>query len=474
MTGDAPAGSDSSAASLRRTALTVSMLSAFLTPFMASSMNVAMPFIGKEFGLGAVTLSWILTAYILAAAMLLVPFGRLADLVGRKRIFALGLGFDIAGAAIGALAPSEFLLILARVVQGVGGAMIFGTGVAILTSVFPPQARGRALGLNTAATYTGLSLGPVLGGFIVHALGWRSVFLATIPIAATALALTTFRLKGEWADARGEGFDLAGTGVFGAGLVSLMYGFSRLPSPLGLLLTAAGALALAGFVAFELRVRSPLLDLRLFRDNRIFAFSNLAALINYSSTWAVGFLLSLYLQYIKGLPPQLAGLILVAQPVVMALSSPAAGRLSDRSEPRLIASLGMSLTAVALLVFGFLRPGTPFPILIVGLAVLGLGFGLFSSPNTNAVMGSVDRRAYGVASATLGTMRLTGQMFSAGVTMMLFSLFLGRSPIVPDLYPVFLAAVRSAFVLYALLCAIGVFASLARGERGLKTAPPCG
>jgi EmrB/QacA subfamily drug resistance transporter len=469
---DPAAAPDAHTASLRRTALTVSMFSAFLTPFMASSMNVAMPFIGREFGLSAVTLGWVLTAYMLAAAMFLVPFGRLADLVGRKRIFALGLGLDIAGATIGALAPSAFLLILARAVQGVGGAMIFGTGIAIVTSVYPPGARGRALGLNTAATYTGLSLGPVLGGFIVHAWGWRSVFLVTVPVAATALVLTIVRLKGEWADARGEGFDITGSVVFGAGLVSLMYGFSRLPSPLGLALTAAGALALAGFVVFELRIPAPLLDLRLFRHNRIFAFSNLAALINYSSTWAVGFLLSLYLQYIKGLPPQRAGLVLVAQPVVMALSSPVAGKLSDRTEPRLIASLGMGLTAASLLFFGFLGPGTSFGVLIAGLAVLGLGFGLFSSPNTNAVIGSVERRFYGVASATLGTMRLSGQMLSAGVTMIVFSLFLGRSPIVPDLYPVFLAAVRSAFVLYALLCSIGVFASLARGTRGLKTAPP--
>jgi EmrB/QacA subfamily drug resistance transporter len=441
------------------------MFSAFLTPFMASSMNVAMPFIGKEFGLSAVTLGWVLTAYALAAAMLLVPFGRLADLVGRKRIFALGLGLDIAGAIVGTLAPSAALLILARVVQGVGGAMIFGTGVAILTSVYPPDTRGRALGLNVAATYTGLSLGPVLGGFIVHSWGWRSVFLVTVPVAATALLLTTVRLKGEWADARGEGFDFNGSALFGVGLVSLMYGFSRLPSPLGLALTAAGVLALAGFVAFEFHVPAPLLDLRLFQHNRIFAFSNLAALINYSSTWAVSFLLSLYLQYIKGLPPQQAGLVLIAQPVLMAACSPFAGRLSDRTEPRVIASLGMSLTAVALLVFGFLRPATPFALIVAGLAVLGVGFGLFSSPNTNAVMGAVDKRFYGVASATLGTMRLSGQMLSAGVTMMLFSLFLGRSPIVPDLYPVFLAAVRTAFVFYALLCSAGVFASLARGNR---------
>ena len=459
------AAPDRRAVSLRRTALTVSMFSAFLTPFMASSMNVAMPFIGKEFGLGAVTLGWVLTAYTLAAAMLLVPFGRLADLIGRKRIFALGLGLDIAGATIGALAPSASLLLLARAVQGVGGAMIFGTGVAILTSVYPPEARGRALGLNTAATYAGLSLGPVLGGFIVQAWGWRSIFLATVPIAAAALVITLVRLDGEWADARGERFDVTGAAIFGAGLVSLMYGFSRLPSPLGLVLTAAGVLALTGFIAVELRTPAPLLDLRLFRDNRIFAFSNLAALVNYSSTWAVGFLLSLYLQYIKGLPPHRAGLVLVAQPVVMALTSPAAGRLSDRTEPRLIASLGMALTAAALLLFGFLRPSTSIGLLVGGLAVLGLGFGLFSSPNTNAVMGSVDRRSYGVASATLGTMRLSGQMLSAGVTMIVFSLFLGRSPLVPDLHPVFLLAVRSAFVLYAMLCSLGVFASLARGRR---------
>ena len=237
----------------------------------------------------------------------------------------------------------------------------------------------------------------------------------TVPIAATALVLTLFRLKGEWADARGEGFDLAGAVIFGAGLVSLMSGFSRLPSPLGIILTAAGLLALALFVGFELRLQAPLLDLRLFRHNRIFAFSNLAALFNYSATSAVAFLMSLYLQYIKGLPPQKAGLVLVAQPIVMALSSPFAGRLSDRTEPRLIASLGMALSAAGLFLFSFLGPGTGFGFIVGSLVCLGLGFGLFSSPNTNAVMCSVERRHLGVASAALGTMRLTGQMLSAGI-----------------------------------------------------------
>lgn len=457
--------------SQRRTALAISMVSSFLTPFMASSMNLAMPLIGKDFGLSAVTLGWVLTAYTLAAAMFLVPFGRLADLKGRRRIFCLGLGLDIASASLGALAPSAPVLLLARAVQGVGGAMIFGTGVAILTSVFPPGERGRALGLNTAAVYTGLSLGPVLGGFIVHAAGWRAIFLATMPIAATGLGLALFRLKGEWAEARGESFDLPGSAAFGSGLVALMYGFSRLPSLLGFALVAAGALVLAAFVRLELRGPSPLFDLRIFRRNRIFAFSNLAALLNYSATSAVAFLMSLYLQSIKGLPPQKAGLVLIAQPVVMAVTSPLAGRLSDRVEPRILASLGMALSAAGLFLFSFLGAGTSLAYIAASLAGLGLGFGLFSSPNTNAVMGSVERRHLGIASASLGTMRLTGQMMSAGTVMMIFALVLGRAPIEPSVYPLFLRSVRVAFLFFAVLCVAGVFASLARGDRDVTGVP---
>ena len=451
--------------SLRRTALAVSMVSSFLTPFMASSLNVAMPLIGREFGLRAVTLAWTLTIYTLAAAMFLVPFGRLADLVGRKRIFTIGLGVDIAGALIGAFAPSAPVLLLGRAVQGFGGAMIFGTGVAILTSVHPPGGRGRALGLNTAAVYTGLSLGPVLGGFLVHAWGWRSVFLATVPIASTGLVLALTRLKGEWADARGEGFDLGGAALLGAGLVALMFGFSRLPTVPGAVITSAGILTLAAFVACELRQPAPLLDLRLFRHNRIFAFSNLAALFNYSATSAVAFLMSLYLQYIKGLPPQKAGLILVAQPIVMALTSPFSGRLSDRTQPRLIASAGMALSAGGLLLFSFIGPATGFGFIVGTLICLGLGFGLFSSPNTNAVMCSVEMRHLGVASAALGTMRLTGQMLSSGITMMIFAVVIGQAAIEPSVYPLFLRSAHIAFVFFAVLCVAGIFASLARGDR---------
>ena len=366
--------------SLRRIALITANLAAFLTPFMSSAINVAMPSIGKEFSMSAVALGWVATAFMLLAAMCLVPLGRIADLVGRKRVFAAGLGVHTAATVLAALAPSGAVLIAARGLQGVGGAMIFGTAIALLTSVFPAGERGKVLGLNTAATYLGLSLGPVLGGFFVRGWGWRSIFWATALVSLAALVLVLLKLKGEWAEARGEGFDWTGSALFGAGLVSLMYGFSRLPSRPGLVLTVAGLAALAAFARVETRARSPVFDLRLFGGNRIFLYSNLAALINYSSTWAVGFLLSLYLQYIKGLPPQQAGLVLMAQPVMMALSSPFAGRLSDRSEPRTIASLGMGLTAASRSFSGFSAPAPLSPSSSAGWPCSASASGSFRPP----------------------------------------------------------------------------------------------
>ncbi|MCD6449978.1 MAG: MFS transporter [Thermotogaceae bacterium] len=204
--------------------------------------------------------------------------------------------------------------------------------------------------------------------------------------------------------------------------------------------------------------------MKLFINNRVFAFSNLAALINYSATFAVGFLLSLYLQYMKTLGPQSAGLILVAQPIMMAIFSPFAGRLSDRFEPRVIASAGMALTAVSLSLFIFLNEKTGLEYIIASLILLGFGLALFSSPNANAVMSSVERKFYGVASAMLATMRLVGQMLSMGITMMIFAIYIGKVQITPQYFSLFLTSLRISFIIFAVLCFGGIFASLARGK----------
>jgi EmrB/QacA subfamily drug resistance transporter len=451
-------------ASSRRAALIAATLASFLTPFMDSATNVALPAISQEFGMDAVSLSWIRTAYLLAAAMFLVPFGKLADIYGRKRIFTYGTAIFTCAALLIGLSTSGTMLISVRVVQGFGSAMIFGTGVAILTSVFPPGERGRVLGISVAAVYLGLSLGPFIGGFLTQQLGWRSIFFITVPLGLIVIGFVVWRLKGEWAEARGERFDLIGSAIYAMALVALMIGVSQLPAVLGIGLIAIGVLGLACFAAWEMRVRHPVLNINLLTSNRTFAFSNLAALINYGATAAVAFLLSLYLQYIKGLTPLGAGLVLVAQPIMQAVFSPLAGRLSDRVEPRIVASLGMALTATGLFLLIFVSPATPLWAIVVRLVLLGFGFALFSSPNMNAIMGAVPRRFYGVASGTLGTMRLMGQMLSQGIVMLLFVLYIGRVEIAPDYYPLFMTSFKVAFAIFTVLCVGGIFASLGRGR----------
>jgi MFS family permease len=342
--------------------------------------------------------------------------------------------------------------------------MIFGTGIAILTSVFPAQGRGRALGINVAAVYTGLSAGPLIGGVLTEHLGWRSIFVLNALLGIMVIAAVLWKLKGEWAGAKGEKFDYIGALIYSLAMVAVMYGFSILPGLKGGSLIFVGICGVVGFVKWELRIDQPVLSIGLFRDNVVFRFSNLAALINYSATFAVTFLLSLYLQYIKGFTAEHAGLILVIQPIFQIICSPIAGNLSDRIEPRILASAGMALTALGLILLIFLSTGTKLVFIILTLALLGFGFGFFSSPNINAIMSSVEKRFYGVASGMLGTMRLTGQMFSMGMTLVLFALYLGKAQITPANYHLFLKSMKTAFTVSSVLCFAGIFASIARGR----------
>ena len=448
----------------KKYALLITTMSSFLTPFMGSSVNIALPSIGKEFAIDAVLLSWIATSFLLVAAMFLVPFGRIADIYGRKRIFTYGIFLYTVSSLLSAISTSAIVLISFRVLQGIGSAMIFGTSIAILTSVFSVRERGKALGINVAAVYLGLSLGPFLGGFLTQHFGWRSIFLANVPLGLIIIAFVFWKLKGEWAEAKGEKFDLTGAILYSLMLIAIMYGFSLLPSMSGVWLILIGAFGFLAFLKWETRVESPVLDINLFRDNKLFALSNLAALINYSATFAVAFLLSLYLQYIRGFTPQNAGLILVSQPIVQAIFSPFAGRLSDRIEPRIVVSIGMLVILLGLSIFTFLNEKTTLEFIVAGLILLGFGFALFSSPNANAVMSSVEKRFYGVASGTIGTMRLTGQMLSMGIAMLIFAIYIGRVQITPEYYPLFLRSVKSAFIIFAVLCFGGIFASIARGK----------
>jgi EmrB/QacA subfamily drug resistance transporter len=443
----------------RHSILYVICLATVLIPFMSSAANLALPLIAKEFSLSAVALSWLVSIFLLVSAIFPVPFSRMADMVGRKKVFFAGIIIFTIATFLCAVSISGAMLILSRLLQGVGAAMMFATNMAIVTSVFPPNERGKALGIITAVVYISISSGPFFGGMLTHYFGWRSIFYVTTIIGVLVMLGIIFMMKGEWIDSKKEKFDWPGVFLYGIGLSALIYGFSNLPKLHGFIFVILGLVSLTWFVFYEKDLASPLLNVRLFWENKVFGFASSAALINYSSTFAITFLLSLYLQYIRGFSAQHAGIILMVQPIAMAVLSPIIGRLSDKVDARNLATLGMAIIVVGLCLMFFLTSDTPIWALVSIMFLLGIGFGVFSSPNMNVIMGSVEKKYIGLASATTNTMRLTGQAFSMGITTMVISIFVGKAKITPDNYPQFMNSIHVTFIILALLCALGVFTS---------------
>jgi EmrB/QacA subfamily drug resistance transporter len=452
-------------ASAKKSALLATTLSSFLFPFMGSSVTIALPSIADTFKMDAVLLSWVVISFGLTGTIFLVPLGKAADIYGRKRVFQYGIVLFTLSSFLLPFSRSGPMLIALRFLQGFGASMTHSTGFAILTSVFPAGERGKVLGINIAATYSGLSIGPFLGGLLTQHFGWRSIFIASIPFCLFIFYFAFWKMKEEWIETKGEKFDLTGSAIYSLALASIMYGLTLLPNNGGIGLVLIGVLGILIFIGWESRVESPVLELDLFRKNRLFAFSNLAALVHYSGSFAVTFLLSLYLQYIKGLSPQSAGLILVCQPIVQAVFSPFAGWHSDRIQPRIVASTGMFLTAVGIFLLVFLNETTPLPYIIASLIVLGFGYALFSSPNVNSVMSSVEEKSLGIASAILSTMRQSGHMLNMAIVTVIFSIYIGRVQITPQYYTLFLKSAKVIFTISVVLCSAGILASLARGKR---------
>jgi EmrB/QacA subfamily drug resistance transporter len=445
--------------------LLIATLASFLTPFMGTSINIALPTIANELAVNAILLSWITTAFFLTSAMFAVPFGKIADIYGMKKIFTYGIIILTIASFLAAISPSAELLIITRVIQGIGSAMIFVTGIAIITSVFPPKERGKAIGINISAVYIGLVMGPVLGGFLTEYMGWRSIFYLIVPLGLLVIALILWKMKGyEWVECKEEKLDYWGSLLYIVMLALILIGFSNITGIIGILMVVLGIIGFVGFVIWELRVEEPVLEVRLFLENRLFAFSNLATLISYISLFSVGFLLSLYLQFIKGFDPEVAGLILVVQTFFMVTISPIAGRLSDKFDSGKLASAGMAMITIGLLIFAFITDETSIYAIILGLAILGIGVGIFSAPNTHAIMGSVERKYFGVASATVSTMRLLGQTFGMGMILVIFAVYVGAVQFNPQNYPELLISIQAAFLISVILSIIAIFASLARNK----------
>lgn len=443
--------------------LLVTCMAAGMVPFMGASINLALTEIAHDYNMSGISQSWILTAFLVSSAIFQVPFGRMADLVGRKRIFTYGLLVTTIASAACILPYGGTFLIVCRALQGIGSAMTFSTGMAILTAVFEPHERGRAMGVNVAVVYLSLALGPSLGGFMMAQWGWRSIFIVTASVALLATIGSRVILKEQWAEARGEKFDIPGSIAFSLAMLMFIYGFTILPTVIGFALITVGAALFVWFVGYEKRIEHPVLNVKLFFENRLFTLSSVASLINYATTFPIGFFLSLYLQQVKGLGIQHAGMLLVVQPVVQAVLSPLAGRLSDRVPSHYLASGGMGVLAACLLCIGlFVTPDSSITFIVIIMAMMGVGFAAFSSPNTNAIMSSVERRDYSTASATTGTMRLTGQAFSMGLTTMIISLFMGSARLTPELTDEFMASMHVVFIIFTILSVFGIYASMAR------------
>lgn len=447
----------------RRRIFIASMITCFVGAFMGSSLNVAVPSMAHDFGLNPDALTWVMTSFLIASAAGLLPFGRLSDIKGRRRIYVIGLFFICITTFFCAVVPNYELLVLMRYLQGVSMSMVFGTCMALLVSCYPSSQRGRVIGMTGAFVYAGLSVGPFVGGFLTDYFGWRSFFWVTGVIMLINFLLM-LNIKTEWYGAKGEKFDKAGAVIYAVTVSMLLYGLSDWTRHEAVrVLPFVAIVLLFIFVWEQNRSDSPLLDLSLFK-NTVFAMSNIAALIHYSATFALGFVLSLYLQLVRGMDAFSAGTMLLIQPVIMSLLSPRAGALSDKFSPRIIASCGMAVMMVSMFVFSFIDESEPLYLIGINLAFVGLGFALFSAPNNNAILSAVDRSFYGIASSVLAAMRLIGQALSMALVSLILSVYAAEA--VPDNYvEIMLSAIQRIFLLFAILCVFALAASLARGGK---------
>ncbi len=449
-----------------RTITRVVILTSFCSSFLGSAVNIVIPGISADLSVSAGAVGWVITVYALATCGLSVPFGKLADATGRNRIFLLGLSL-LAASCLACFFVSSFALLIAlRILQGIGASMIFATNTAIIVGCHPKEQRGRAIGRMLSGTYVGLASGPVLSGILNQWFGWHSIFLM-VAIAITISLIPAWihlPLREEMPQTKGTA-DITGSLLFIIMITCTMFGFASVGNswwPFALI--ACGIALGVLFVFAELRAGDPVIDVRIFRSTPAYTLSNLAALFNYSAIFGIGYFMSLYLQVDKGFTSQTAGLILICQPLMMALFTTRAGALSDRVPPYKLATAGMFVCTACLLFFSFVIKDTPTAAIVCGLLAAGLGVAIFSSPNMNAIMSCVEPAHYGVASSVLATMRTLGQTSGIAITTIVVTARLGSATLAEAPMADFEGAMHLSFRIFALICFIGALMSMKRRD----------
>ena len=433
----------------------------FLTPFLSSSTGIALPTIGNELGSSATEIGMFQMCYILAMTILMLPFGGFSDIHGRKKIFITGLVISIFSTLALGLSNSTAEFMFFRVVQGIGASMIVTTSIAIIASGIPREHNGRAMGIVAGMAYFGMAFGPVIGGTIVTNLGWRWLFFLIIPVQIVALVLTLVKLKGEWAEARSQKFDWFGSIIYAFSLSIMIIGLTSLTRfDFAWILALVGLVGLVCFFVIELKQNQPLLNVQLLIDNKKFTIGNIATFINYGAAFGFIFLFTLYLQFVKGLNAQQAGVFMMIQPCIQAIISPWAGRLADRYNPENLATVGMIICAVGLLASTQTGPETSWFFIVFLMAFLGTGFGLFASPNIKAIIGCVAPRYFGTASSISGTMRVGGILASSVIITTVLALFMGTSAVTVETRMDFVQSMSVCLIIFAAMSVLAVIITL--------------
>ncbi|MSP13511.1 MAG: DHA2 family efflux MFS transporter permease subunit [Chloroflexi bacterium] len=451
----------------------------------ASIVNIALPVLSDYFHTPLNTLAWVVIAYLLVITALLLVMGRLSDIRGRRNIYLLGFALFTAASALCGLANDETALVAARILQGVGAAMIFANGAAILINAFPPSERGRALGLNGTIVAIGLTIGPTVGGLLLDNLGWRSIFYINVPIGIITILLAYFTLPKETPPERHAPFDFMGGIVLAIGLLCVMAGLNLggmvgFGNILPLFLLVGGVLLFLLFLWTELHTPDPLIELSLFR-NRLFSAANIANFFSFMGLATNTLMMPFFLETVLQQRPSQAGLILTSVPLALMFVAPLSGWLSDRTRSVVVGSLGLLLSAIGLFLLGNMGATTSTIGVVLRLALVGLGNGIFQSPNNSAIMGSVPRQRLGIAAGMLATMRNLGQSTGIALTSAIYTLRLqayapamqpgsGQIPTAPTM-PQFIGAFHDVYLFGAGLAMVGFFVSLVRGG-SLDNAPP--
>ena len=430
----------------------------FFIVFAVNAVMVVIPSIATEFHMSNIVQNWVSMIFYLVVAVLSVPAGQISGKYGLKKVTILSIILFIIISVVNVLVTSSDQFLACRFILGISLAFINVTSMAMVVSAFNPNERGKALGIIITGVYIGLSLSPVLGGILNYQLGWRSVVLFGVPFMAIILVLLLTKVDDEWITFENVPIDYKGSVIYGIGMALLIYGFTILNETLGMILTALGIVFLVIFGLIELKQTHPVFDIKFFK-NRQFLSANFASLCAYLATFAVTTILNYHLQYIKGFDSQFAGIILLGAPLCQVILAPIAGRLSDKYVPQILAAIGMGLGTVSLVLFSFLAEGTSLEFLIGAMIVYGIGFGLFSPPNTNVIMSSVPPKDTSVASAAVSTMRTVGQAMSLGILTLVFAFVMGNVPIVEEYYPLLISSCQITCIICVVLCIASVFAS---------------